>query len=92
MATRDGAKALGRKTGVISEGYVADLIVLDLDQVHLMPVHNVVDTTVYSARGSDVVMNMARGTIIYREGVHLTMDVAALRRELHDYAVPHLFG
>ena len=43
MATREGAKALGRQTGRIAPGYVADLILVDFTRPHLTPCHSVMD-------------------------------------------------
>lgn len=92
MATCHGAKALGRQTGVIKEGYVADIILLDFERPHLTPCHSVLDNLIYAARGSDVVMNMARGRIIYRDGKHLTLNLEEIYREVYAYATPLLFG
>lgn len=92
MATRDGAKALGRRTGQITPGYLADLILVDFDRPHLTPCHNVRDNLTYSARGSDVVMNMARGKIIYKDGTFLTLDLEKIKAEVETYAMPLLFG
>ena len=92
MATCDGAKALGRRTGRIEPGYQADLILVDFDRPHMTPCHSVTDQLVYSARGSDVVMNMARGKIIYKDGVFLTLDLERIRSEVRTYAMPLLFG
>ena len=92
MATADGAKALGRKTGRIAPGYMADLILVDFDRPHLTPCHSVTDNLVYSARGSDVVMNMARGKVIYKDGEFLTLDLDKIKAEVKHYAMPLLFG
>lgn len=92
MATCDGAKALGRKTGRIAPGYLADLILVDFDRPHLTPCHSVADNLVYSARGSDVVMNMARGKLIYKDGEFLTLDMEKIKAECREYALPLLFG
>ena len=92
MATREGAKALGRKTGRIAPGYVADLILVDFTRPHLTPCHSVMDNLVYAAHGSDVVMNMARGTIIYKDGTFLTLDLEKIQAEVKSYALPRLFG
>ena len=92
MATRDGAKALGRRTGQITPGYLADLILVDFDRPHLTPCHSVWDNLVYSAKGTDVVMNMARGKIIYRDGTFLTLDLEKIKAEVETYAMPLLFG
>jgi len=37
-------------------------------------------------------MNMARGSIIYENGVFHTLDLARIRAEVEGYAVPLLFG
>lgn len=92
MATTHGAAALGRHTGCIAAGYTADLILLDLQKPHLTPAPSIPDTVVYAARGSDVVMNMARGQIIYQEGRYFTLDLDHMQREVSQYALPLLFG
>ena len=92
MATRDGGRALGRKTGRIAPGYVADLILVDFTRPHLTPCHSVMDNLVYAAHGSDVVMNMARGKIIYKDGTFLTLDLDQILAEVRQYALPKLFG
>jgi 5-methylthioadenosine/S-adenosylhomocysteine deaminase len=92
MATADGAAALGRRTGQIAPGFIADLILVDFTRPNLTPCHSVTDNLVYSARGSDVVMNMARGQIIYKNGVFFTLDLERTHDELTQYALPLLFG
>lgn len=91
MATADGAAALGRHSGQIAEGFVADLILIDMTSPHLIPCHSVVDNLIYSARGSDVAMNMSRGQIIYKDGEFLTIDREKTEREVMQYALPRLF-
>ena len=92
MATANGGRALGRKTGVIAEGYTADLILVDFSHLNLTPCHSVMDNLVYAAHGSDVVMNMARGKIIYKDGTFLTLDLEKIQAEVKSYALPRLFG
>lgn len=94
LATVNGARAQGRQNecGRIAPGMDADLILLDFDRPHLVPCHNVVSNLVYSARGSDVVLTMVRGRILYRDGEFLTLDLDAVRRELNEYVLPRLFG
>ena len=91
MATCDGARALGRQTGVIAPGYTADLILVDFSRLNLTPCHSVISNLAYAAHGSDVVMNMARGKVIYEDGEFLTIDLERVRREVADYALPLLF-
>lgn len=91
MATANGGRALGRKTGVIAEGYTADLILVDFSHLNLTPCHSVLSNLAYAAHGSDVAMNMARGKVIYKDGEFLTIDLERVRREVADYALPLLF-
>ena len=91
MATANGGRALGRKTGVIAEGYTADLILVDFSHLNLTPCHSVLSNLAYAAHGSDVCMNMARGKVIYKDGDFLTIDLERVRREVADYALPLLF-
>lgn len=92
MATADGGKALGRRTGRIQPGYEADLILVDFHALNLTPCHDVVSHLVYAAHGSNVIMNMARGQVIYQNGEFLTIDIDRVKREVQDYALPLLFG
>lgn len=75
-ATISGAKAQGRTDcGLFKEGYKADLVVLDIRGPHMYPVHDMVNNIVYSASGSDVVMTMVDGKVLYENGEYLTIDV-----------------
>lgn len=93
MATVNGARALGRTdTGVIAPGYLADLILVDFTHPNLTPCHDPAENLVFSARPSNVAMNMARGQVIYENGVFCTIDLDRVRAEVEGYALPLLFG
>ena len=94
MATVCGAKAQGREKecGMIKVGMDADVILLDFSQPHLIPCHNVLSHLVYAASGHDVVMTMVRGKILYAAGKYPTIDLGAVVKELHDYAIPTVFA
>ena len=92
MATVNGARALGRNTGVIAPGKVADLILVDFTAPNLTPCHDVEENLVFSAHGSNVCMNMARGKVIYENGEFLTLDLEKIRHEVSHYALPKMFG
>ena len=82
MATRNGAKLQGREdTGELAVGKKADIIALDMTRPHLYPNVDPLALTVYSAQGSDVVMTMVDGVILYENGEFLTLDK---ERILHD--------
>lgn len=92
MATVNGAKAMGRNTGVLAAGKLADLILVDFTAPGLMPCHDVEENLVFSAHGSDVCMTMARGKVLYENGQFLTLDLDHIRHEVQDYALPHMFS
>ena len=79
MATLNGAKALKWKTGQLSPGFLADLIMIDTRKVHLRPlitkpVSNVMFNVVYYAMGFDVDTVVIDGRVIMREKKLLTID------------------
>lgn len=92
MATVNGARALGRSTGRIAAGCTADLILVDFEAPNLTPSHDIAENLVFSAHGSNVVMNMARGKVIYRNGEFLTLDLERIKDEVYRYALPLIFG
>ncbi len=92
MATACGARAQGRQeeTGMLKEGFDADLILVDFSAPHLMPCHDVMRTLVFSAKGGDVAMTMVRGKVLYQNGQFPTIDLSAVVQELMTYAIPRL--
>lgn len=76
LATRDGFHSQGRgsESGQISPGMDADLILIDFDTPALTPCYDPLSHLCHSARGSDVVLTMVRGKILYENGKFLTMD------------------
>ncbi len=94
MATVSGATAQGRSAecGMLKVGFDADLCLVDFSAPHLMPCHNVVSGLVFSAKGGDVAMTMARGKILYQNGQFPTLDLKAAVEELTSYAIPRIFA
>ncbi len=92
MATVCGARAQGRaeNTGMLKEGFDADVVLVDFSAPHLMPCHNVVNGLVFSAKGGDVAMTMVRGKILYQNGRFPTIDLKKVVEELTGYAIPRL--
>lgn len=75
-ATAAGARAQRRDDcGVLAEGKKADLIVLDMDLPWMQPVSDAATNVVYSASGSEVVLTMVDGKVLYRDGEYPTIDV-----------------
>ena len=77
MATKEGAKTLGmdKKIGTITPGKKADLIVLDFNQPHLIPVYNPVSHLVYAASGKDVLTTIVNGKVLMENRKIKTLDL-----------------
>lgn len=81
-ATRAGALGQGREdSGLLAEGYKADLVVLDISQPNMHPVHDMKTNVVYSASGSDVVLTMIDGKVVYKDGEFPTIDLEKVKFE-----------
>jgi len=75
-ATYGGARAQGRgDCGLMRAGYRADLIVIDISQPNMHPVHNLINNIVYSSSGSDVRMTMIDGKVVYEDGIYCTINL-----------------
>ena len=82
IATENGARAQGRDDcGAIKVGNKADLVVVDVDQPHLHPATDLASNLVYAAHGSDVVLTMVDGAVLYRDGEWPTIDVERAEAE-----------
>ena len=94
MATVCGARAQGRaeETGMLKEGFDADIVLVDFTAPHLMPCHNVISSLVFSAKGGDVAMTMVRGKILYQSGRFPTIDLKEVVEEITGYAIPKLLS
>ncbi|MDR1712923.1 MAG: amidohydrolase [Coriobacteriales bacterium] len=75
-ATINGARSQGRlDCGCLAVGQRADLVVLETNVAWAQPVHNALNNLVFSAQGSDVVLTMVDGAVLYRDGQWPTIDV-----------------
>ncbi|WP_300460281.1 amidohydrolase [Desulfobacula sp.] len=72
-ATIQGAKAigLGHVTGSLEKGKRADLILVDRDKPHMIPMYDPYSSLVYSAKASDVSLVMVDGIVLVRQGIVL---------------------
>ena len=77
MATVNGAKALGYDNlGQIKEGYLADLILVNLSEPNYQPLNNLADSLIYSANSKDVYLTMVNGKILYEKGEYYLSEDA----------------
>lgn len=69
MATVNGAKAMGlNKADVLAKDKLADIIMIDLQQPNMQPIHNMAKNIVYSGSKTNVKMTMINGKILYQNG------------------------
>ncbi|MEG2366018.1 MAG: amidohydrolase [Alistipes sp.] len=80
MGTVNGAKAIGLEgeLGIIAEGALADVILVDLQKPHLQPIHNLVSNLVYCGKASDVDMVVVDGEIVVENRHVLHTDLPRL--------------
>jgi 5-methylthioadenosine/S-adenosylhomocysteine deaminase len=76
MATKWGAGVMGLEpaTGTLEKGKKADLIVIDVDSPHLIPLYNPGSTIVYAASGADVKDVVVNGRILLKDREFQTLD------------------
>lgn len=66
IATINGAKALGleEKIGTIEEGKIADIIIINLNDVTTKPINNIFAEIVYNVKGTNVETTIVNGKIL----------------------------
>ncbi len=76
MATLQAARVLGLedRLGSLEVGKRGDIIVLDLDVPHLVPVYDITSHLVYAAHSSDVRTVIIDGRVVMRDRELLTLD------------------
>ena len=77
MATFEGARASGfANKGLIREGWVADFVLVDLDQPHYIGVNeeNLAGYIVYAGSSADVKGTMVNGKWLYKDGIYPNMN------------------
>jgi 5-methylthioadenosine/S-adenosylhomocysteine deaminase len=76
MVTSWGAKLLGleKELGTIEVGKKADIIVLDQESPHMVPLYNPQSSLVYAANGSDVKDVIVNGRILLKNRNFQTLD------------------
>jgi len=81
MATRGGADALGRPDlGRLVPGNPADLVVMDLSQPNMQPVHSPVSQVVYAATGLETRLTMVAGRPAFLDGEYPVLKNSGLDR------------
>ncbi len=89
MATIEGAKALGLadEIGSIEIGKKADVILLNLHQLHSTPQPDLISTIVYSAQSSDVETVLIEGQVVMRNRELLTLNEAEIIAQAQEFSL-----
>ncbi|PYS92936.1 MAG: N-ethylammeline chlorohydrolase [Acidobacteria bacterium] len=76
LATIAGARALGLQAeiGSLEVGKRADIMILNLERLHLMPRPDVISSIVYAAEASDVRDVLINGRVVLRDGELISMS------------------
>jgi len=87
MATIRGAKAIhqDKEIGSLENGKRADIIVVDIQSTHQIPVYNVYSQLVYATKASDVETVLINGKIVMDNRRVLTIDERAVRAKANEY-------
>lgn len=88
MATRYGAQALGMEqiTGTLAPGMKADLIIIDMNKPHLVPMYNPYSHLVYTVGGADVDTVLINGQLVMENRRLITIDEARVLAEVRRMA------
>jgi 5-methylthioadenosine/S-adenosylhomocysteine deaminase len=84
MATVNGAKAVGHEgeLGVIREGALADLILVNLHEPQFIPANNIISGLVYSSNGSEVDTVIVDGKVLMENRKLTTIDEDKVYEEI----------
>jgi 5-methylthioadenosine/S-adenosylhomocysteine deaminase len=76
LATRGSADVLGfaGELGSLETGKRADLILIDLEQPHLVPLYDIYSHLAYAVSGADVATTIINGRVVMRDRRMLTLD------------------
>lgn len=83
IGTDNGAKAFHREAelGSIEPGKLADLVIINLDSLHMTPCTNVLGNLIHLGQGSDVETVIVNGTITMRDGTILGIDEEEVKKD-----------
>lgn len=87
MATRWGAEALGLGDiiGTLESGKEADMVILNLEKPHLIPLYDIYSHIIYSARASDVETVIIGGRIVLNDGLLKSQDEAVILEKAKEW-------
>ena len=84
MATVNGGKAMHEDVGVIEEGMIADLCLLNIDKPQYYPLseERLISSLVYSANSADITDVIVDGKMLMRKNELVTIDEEKIKFEV----------
>ena len=92
FATLQGARTLGleKKTGSLTPGKAADLILINLDDLNVHPSNDPVASAMLIANGRNVSWVLVNGKVMKRDGKLVNVDLARLGKMMNEFSrLPH---
>ena len=85
LATSGGANVLmpEQRIGMLEVGAIADVVLVDLQQPHLWPAHNLLAHLVYAADGKDVSHVFVNGRKLVENRRLLTIDLEQVKKQVN---------
>ncbi len=83
-ATLGGASALGleNEIGTLETSKQADLIVISLDNIAQLPVHNVYSALLFASNARDIRLTMVAGEEVFRDGEAKKIDEKEIKQKI----------
>ena len=93
MATVGGARVLGlaEQVGDLRRGYLADIVLLDLDSPHLSPLNDPIRQMAFCESGASVRSVVVDGRVVMHEGRIEAFDEQAILQEAAEVAAGRPF-
>ncbi len=81
---KNAGKALGEKIGRVEEGYLADFVLVNLEDVGMSPVHSLRSNLVYS--GAKIDTSIVNGEVVMKDNKLTKVDEEEVRRKAEEVA------
>lgn len=88
MVTIEAANSLGLadRIGSLEKGKIADIILIDLDRPHLVPMYDVYSHMVYAIGRDDISTVIVNGKVIIRKGRYENIQIHPILEEVREIA------
>jgi 5-methylthioadenosine/S-adenosylhomocysteine deaminase len=86
MATQKGAESLGLKAGVLQEGFLADIQLIDLREANAVPRHDLISNVVYSLSNRNVDTVICNGEIVMQDKKLKNIDEGEILEKTEEIA------